>query len=285
MVPTGTLLGPIQEELQEELGIGPIDVIAVAGHDTQCALTAVPSKEDDFIFVSCGTWSLFGTELAEPVLTRQSQELNITNETGTDGKTSFLKNIIGLWLVQESRRQWIREGKEFSFSELEKLAQEAEPFRSFIDPDAPEFAPAGNVPRRIREYCARTGQKVPETEGEIVRCINESLALKYRYALEEIKACTGKEYHAIHMVGGGIKSELLCRFTAHASKIPVIAGPVEATVFGNIAIQLMAKGIVKDLKEARKVIANSEATVTYEPENGGKWDEAYEFYKKEILGK
>lgn len=285
VVPTGTLLGPIQKELQQELGVEAMDVIAVAGHDTQCALTAVPSKEDDFIFVSCGTWSLFGTELKEPVLTRQSQELNVTNETGTDGRTSFLKNIIGLWLVQESRRQWIREGKEFSFSELEKLAQEAEPFQCFIDPDAPEFAPAGDVPRRIREYCERTGQKVPKTEGEIVRCINESLALKYRYALEEIQACTGKEYGAIHMVGGGIQSKLLCRFTAYASGIPVIAGPVEATVFGNIAIQLMAKGIIKDLKEARKVIANSEATVTYEPENSGKWDEVYEFYKKEILGK
>lgn len=285
VVPTGTLLGPIRKEIQEELGIGDMDVVAVAGHDTQCALTAVPSKEDDFIFVSCGTWSLFGTELEKPVLTKQSEELNITNETGTDGKTSFLKNIIGLWLIQESRRQWIREGKEYSFSELEKLAEAAEPFQSFIDPDAPEFSPAGNVPKRIREYCERTGQKVPQTEGEIVRCINESLALKYRYALEEIKACTGKDYHAIHMVGGGIQSKLLCRFTAYASGIPVIAGPVEATVFGNIAIQLMSRGVIKDLKEAREVIANSEAPTVYEPENGAEWDKAYEFYKKNILKK
>ena len=285
VVPTGTLLGPIRKEIQEELGIGAMDVVAVAGHDTQCALTAVPSKEDDFIFVSCGTWSLFGTELEKPVLTKQSEELNITNETGTDGKTSFLKNIIGLWLIQESRRQWIREGKEYSFSELEKLAEAAEPFQCFIDPDAPEFSPAGNVPKRIREYCERTGQKVPRTEGEIVRCINESLALKYRYALEEIKACTGKDYHAIHMVGGGIQSKLLCRFTAHASGIPVIAGPVEATVFGNIAIQLMSGGVIKDLKEAREVIANSEAPTVYEPENGVEWDKACEFYKKNILKK
>ena len=285
VVPTGTRLGPIRKEIQEELGIEDMDVIAVAGHDTQCALTAVPSREDDFIFVSCGTWSLFGTELEEPVLTKQSEELNITNETGTDGRTSFLKNIIGLWLIQESRRQWIREGKEYSFSELEKLAEAAEPFRSFIDPDAPEFSPAGNVPRRIREYCERTGQKVPQTEGEIVRCINESLALKYRYALEEIKACTGKDYHAIHMVGGGIQSKLLCRFTAYASGIPVIAGPVEATVFGNIAIQLMSRGVIKDLKEARTVIANSEEPAVYEPVSGDEWDKAYDFYKKNILKK
>ena len=285
VVPTGTLLGPIRKEIQEELGVTGMEVVAVAGHDTQCALTAVPAKEDDFIFVSCGTWSLFGTELEKPVLTKQSEELNITNETGTDGRTSFLKNIIGLWLIQESRRQWIREGKEYSFSELEKLAEGAEPFQSFIDPDAPEFVPSGDVPTRIREYCQKTGQKVPRTEGEIVRCINESLALKYRYSLEEIKACTGKDYQAIHMVGGGIQSKLLCKFTAHASKIPVIAGPVEATVFGNIAIQLMSKGTISDLKEARRVIANSEEPVVYDPENSVEWDKAYEFYKKEILKK
>lgn len=209
VVPTGTVLGPILPEIQEELGVNPMDVIAIAGHDTQCALTAVPSKEDDFIFVSCGTWSLFGTELDTPIVNKKSEELNVTNETGTEGKTSFLKNIIGLWLIQESRRQWIREGEEFSFSELEKMAEEAESFRCFIDPDAPEFVPAGNVPERIREYCRKTGQKVPETKGQIVRCINESLALKYRYSLEEIKTCTGKEYHAIHMVGGGDRKSVV----------------------------------------------------------------------------
>ena len=285
VVPTGTILGPIREEIREELGIENMDVIAVAGHDTQCALTAVPAQADDFIFVSCGTWSLFGTELAQPILTKQSEELNITNEIGTDGRTSFLKNIIGLWLIQESRRQWMREGKEYSFSELEKLAEAAEPFKCFIDPDAPEFVPSGNVPERIREYCERTGQKIPRTEGEIVRCINESLALKYRYSLEEIKACTGKDYEAIHMVGGGIQSKLLCKFTAYASGIPVIAGPVEATVFGNIAIQLMSRGIIKDLAQARKVIANSEEPVEYEPADREEWDKAYKFYKKEILKK
>lgn len=285
VVSTGTVLGPVQEEIREELGIEPMDVIAIAGHDTQCALTAVPSKEEDFIFVSCGTWSLFGTELSEPVVTKKSEELNITNETGTEEKTSFLKNIIGLWLIQESRRQWIREGKEYSFSELENMAREAEPFKCFIDPDAPEFVPAGNVPRRIRAYCERTGQRVPETVGEIVRCINESLALKYRYAMEEIKECTGKDYHAVHMVGGGIQSKLLCTFTAHACGVPVIAGPVEATVHGNIAIQLMAKGIIADLKEARKVIAASEEPVTYQPENQEDWNKAYAFYKNNILNK
>ena len=218
-------------------------------------------------------------------MTKQSEELNITNETGTDGKTSFLKNIIGLWLIQESRRQWIREGKEYNFAELEQMAEAAEPFQSLIDPDALEFVPAGNIPRRIREYCRKTGQQVPETEGEIVRCINESLALKYRYAMEEIKACTRKDYHVIHMVGGGTHSKLLCRFTAYACGIPVIAGPAEATVYGNIAIQLMARGKIKDLQQARQVIAASEEPIVYNPETAEDWNRSYQFYKKEILKK
>lgn len=283
VIPTGTRLGSLKEEIQKELGIANMDVIAVAGHDTQCALTAVPAEEEDFIFVSCGTWSLFGTELSHPIVTKESEERNITNEIGTDGKISFLKNIIGLWLVQESRRQWLREGKNYSFSELEKLAEEAKPFQCFIDPDAPEFVPSGNIPKRIQEYCKRTRQNIPQTEGEIIRCINESLALKYRYTLEEIKACTKKEYTAIYMVGGGIQSQLLCKFTAYANGIPVIAGPIEATVYGNIVIQLMAKGIIKDLKEARKVIANSDQPIIYQPENQEKWSQAYQFYVEKIL--
>lgn len=285
VVPTGTVLGTVLPEIQDELGIEPMDVIAVAGHDTQCALAAVPAREEDFIFVSCGTWSLFGTELSEPIITDQSARLNVTNETGAEGKTSFLKNIIGLWLIQESRRQWMREGEEYSFSELERMAEEAEPFGCLIDPDAPEFVPAGNVPKRICAYCEKTGQKAPETKGQIVRCINESLALKYRYSLEEIRACTGKEYQAIHMVGGGTNSKLLCRFTAQANHIPVVAGPIEATVYGNMAIQLMAKGKIENLKEARRVITQSEAPVTYLPENSGDWDKAYEFYKKNIINR
>lgn len=285
VVPAGTVLGSLREDIKKELCVDDMKIIAVAGHDTQCALAAVPAQEEDFIFVSSGTWSLFGTELAEPIVTKQSEGLNITNEVGMEGKTSFLKNIIGLWLIQESRRQWVREGRDYSFSKLEKMAEEAEPFQCFIDPDAPEFVPAGNIPDRIREYCKKTGQKMPQTEGEIVRCINESLALKYRYALEEISECTGKKYKAIHMVGGGAQSKLLCRFTACANGIPVIAGPVEATIYGNIAIQLMARGIISDLKEGRRIIAASETPVFYEPEMAKDWDRVYECYKKDILEK
>ena len=163
------------------------DVIAVAGHDTQCAQVSVPTQDDDFLFLSCGTWSLLGTELDNPIITEKSSRYNITNESGYQGKVSFLKNIIGLWLIQESKRQWQKEGKSYTFGELEKMAENAQPFRSFIDPDDPIFTPAGNIPDRIRDYCRKTNQDVPRNEAEIVRCINESLAFKYRIALEEIE--------------------------------------------------------------------------------------------------
>ena len=272
VVPSGTTVGTLSPQLCEELGIEPMKVVAGAGHDTQCALAAVPTGEKDFIFISCGTWCLFGTELDEPIIDENSARFNITNEGGVGGKISFLKNIIGLWLIQESRRQWMREGKEFSFGELEKLAAKEEPFRSLIDPDAPEFAPSGNVPRRIREFCKRTGQPVPETEGQIVRCINESLALKYRMAFEEIRECTGKEYPVIHMVGGGTQSALLCQLTANACGRPVYAGPVEATVYGNVAIQLMAEGAVGSLEEIRSVIKASEEIRRFDPQDGERWE-------------
>ena len=282
VVPSGTTVGTLSPQLCEELGIEPMKVVAGAGHDTQCALAAVPTGEKDFIFISCGTWCLFGTELDEPIIDENSARFNITNEGGVGGKISFLKNIIGLWLIQESRRLWMREGKEFSFGELEKLAAKEEPFRSLIDPDAPEFAPSGNVPRRIREFCKRTGQPVPETEGQIVRCINESLALKYRMAFEEIRECTGKEYPVIHMVGGGTQSALLCQLTANACGRPVYAGPVEATVYGNVAIQLMAEGAVGSLEEIRSVIKASEEIRRFDPQDGERWEEAYRNYCEAI---
>ena len=282
IVPSGTPVGMLRPEICEELGVEPMKVVAGAGHDTQCALAAVPTGEKDFIFISCGTWSLFGTELDTPIINEKSTRFNITNEGGVGGKISFLKNIIGLWLIQESRRQWMREGKEFSFGELEKLAASEEPFRSLIDPDAPEFAPSGNVPRRIREFCKRTGQPVPETEGQLVRCINESLALKYRMALEEIKECTGKEYPVIHMVGGGTQSALLCQLTADACKCPVYAGPIEATVYGNIAIQLMAEGVIGSLEEIRSVIKASEDIRRFEPQKPDEWEAVYRKYREDI---
>lgn len=283
IVQPGTKIGKLSKEISEELGIDSIDVIAVAGHDTQAAMVAVPTQEEDFIFLSCGTWSLLGTELEEPIINETSAKLNITNEGGAANKTSFLKNIIGLWLIQESRRQWIREGKEYGFGELEQMASKVGKIDSFIDTDNEEFIPAGNVPKRIREYCERTGQYVPQNEAEIVRCIDQSLAIKYRYALEQIEASTGKKYQAINIIGGGIQSKLLCQLTANVCGRKVIAGPVEATVMGNIALQLIALGEIKDIKEAREVIANSENVTVYEPQNDEDWDAIYNKVKENLL--
>ncbi len=279
IVPSGTVVGTLSEAICEELGISPAKVIAVASHDTQSAVVAVPTQEEDFIFISCGTWSLFGTELKAPVIGEKSLQYNVSNEGGYGDTTTLLKNISGLWLAQESRRQWIREGQEYSFGELEQMAMKVDPFQSFVDPDAPEFIPAGNIPERIREFCRSTGQKVPDSIGEIMCCINQSLALKYRYALEQIEACTEKHYPIIHMIGGGIQSRLLCQMTAGANGRKVMAGPVEATALGNIAVQFMSLGVIKDMSEARKIIADSEKTYEYIPKDQDKWNEAYEKFK------
>ena len=271
--------GAYKADICAECGIPEVDVISVCGHDTQSAITAVPAEESDFAFLSSGTWSLFGTELDKPIVDEKSIAMNVTNEGGYNEKVGFLKNIIGLWLAQESRRQWIREGKEYGFGELEVMAQQAEPFQSFIDPDSPEFNTTGDIPGRIRAFCERTGQKVPETIGDIMCCINQSLALKYRYALEQIETITGKHFNMINMIGGGIQSKLLCQMTASANNRKVLAGPVEATALGNIAVQLMALGEIKDIKEARQIIANSEKTYEYFPQDKEKWDAAYEKFK------
>ncbi len=279
IAPTGAVIGQLSDEICEELGVPKADIISVAAHDTQSAITATPCEFDDFAFISCGTWSLFGTEVKEPIINEASKKLNVTNEGGYDYTTAFLKNICGLWLIQESRRQWIREGKEYSYAELEKLALECEPFKCFIDPAAPEFAPMGNLPRRVKEYCEKTGQYVPQTVGEIIRCIYESLALKYRYTFDGIKECTQKDYDRIHVMGGGTKDKLLLQMTAQSCNVKVFGGPIEATALGNVAIQLMSTGAIKDIKEARKIIAEGENLKVYEPVDVAEWEKAYETFK------
>ncbi|MCD7730272.1 MAG: rhamnulokinase [Oscillospiraceae bacterium] len=273
-----SVLGTISEEICNELDINPAKVISVCGHDTQCAAAAAPTEVDDFIFISCGTWSLFGTETDKPIINEKSAAFNITNEMGYGGKITFLKNIIGLWLIQESRRQFRREGNDYSFADLEKMALECEPFRCFIDPDAPEFVPIGNIPERVREYCRKTNQYVPESVGEVMRCIYESLALKYRISFDEIKECTGKSYGKIHLVGGGAKDGMLCRMTANACNCEVIAGPIEATAYGNIALQLIADEAIPDIKTARSIIAKSDCVKHYSPETTEEWEDAYKKY-------
>ncbi len=279
IAPSGTVLGKIRADICAECGIPEVDVISVCGHDTQSAITAVPCTEGDFAFLSSGTWSLFGTELDKPIVDEKSIAMNVTNEGGYNEKVGFLKNIIGLWLIQESRRHWNRHGEDYSYADLEKLALGAEPLKCFIDPDAPEFVPHGNIPERVREYCRKTGQAVPESVGEVMRCIYESLAMKYRLTLEKLEECTEKTYPAIHVIGGGTKDTLLCKMTACSCGRKVVAGPIEATVLGNILVQLLSCGAIADIDEARKIVRESENTVEYLPENTAEWTAAYERFK------
>ena len=280
LVKPGTVLGELSKEICEECGVDPVPVISVCGHDTQSAITSVPCEDGNFAFLSSGTWSLFGTELDTPIVNETSMNINITNEGGFDDSTGFLKNIIGLWLIQESRRQWKREGEEYSYADLEKLALAAEPFKCFIDPDAPEFVPHGNIPERVREFCRRTGQYVPQTVGEVMRCIYESLAMKYRLTFEKLRECTKRDYPVIHVIGGGTKDGLLCQMTANSCDRTVKAGPIEATVMGNVAVQLMSDGSVENIGQARKIVADSSELKIFEPKETGDWAKAYEDFLK-----
>lgn len=282
IVKAGNVKGKLSDSICEELGVSKVDVISVASHDTKSAIAAVPTQEKDYIFISCGTWSMFGTVIDTPIINEKSKNYNLTNEGGYNNCYTFMKTIIGLWLIQESRRQWQREGKDYSFAQLEKMALESEPFACFIDPDAPDFVAQGNLPKRIKAFCERTNQKVPETVGAVVRCIYESLAMKYRYAFEQIRDCTGKNYSAIHMVGGGTKDTLLCKMAANSCNCKVVAGPIEATVLGNIAVQLITSGDISSIEEARKIIAKSQTLVEYQPTESGVWDAPYLRFKKYV---
>lgn len=280
IVPSGTVIGSLSAEVANELGIAQIPVIAVAGHDTQCAIASVPSNDNDYVYISSGTWSLMGVESNTPVINDKSNALAFTNEGGVDNKISFMKNIMGLWLIQECKRQWDREGESHSFAELETMATQAEPFKAFIDPDHESFLAPGNMPQRIREFCSNTNQPVPSGKGEIIRCISQSLALKYRLTVDSLEEILGKNLPVIHMVGGGIKDKMLCQFTANATAREVVAGPVEATAIGNLTIQAMALGEVGSLMEARSIVKNSFPTSIYKPQDIKAWDDAYNRFKK-----
>lgn len=272
----GTVVGDLLPQVQEETGKTDLKVMTVASHDTASAVIAVPCTEEDFIYISSGTWSLMGTELKDPLITAETRKTNFTNEGGALGTIRFLKNIMGLWIIQECRRQWKREGNSYSFAQLEAWAKECQPFRCIVDVDDPSFAAPGNMPERIRTFCKRTGQYVPETVGEVVRCVYESLALKYRSVAESIQTLRGKPVRVIHVVGGGTKDQFLSRMTADACGIPVSAGPEEATAIGNLMMQTIAAGEVKNLREAREIVAASFERKSYEPTaDRGLWDEAY----------
>lgn len=282
IIPCGSISGMLSDEICEELGCKKVPVIAVASHDTGSAVVAVPNVTNDFIYISCGTWSLFGTELSEPIINEKTQKYNFTNEGGYGGTVRLLKNIMGLWLIQESRRQWIREGFDVSYGDLEKEALACKPFQCFVDVDDDVFSLPGNLPKRIQEFCSKTGQYVPQTRGEMMRCIYESLAMKYRYTYERLEDITGKKYNAIHMIGGGTKDNLLCQMTADFCKINVIAGPIEATATGNVAVQMIALDEFKSITDARRIIADSLNPVYYTPSEQIDCEAAYREFLKYI---
>lgn len=262
-----------------------IKVVSVAGHDTQCAVSAMPNTNENTAFLSCGTWSLIGCELDEPILTEQSNALELSNELGANGKINYLKNISGLWLIQETKKALALQGESYSYNDLEQLARKTEPFKCLVDPDSPMLSSHGNLPDKIKSFCAKTNQAVPSTVGELVRCIYESLALKYRYALEQISECTGKEFTSLNLLGGGTKDGFLCELTANSINLPVLAGPIEATALGNIVLQLVALGELESVDEGRNLIASSEEIKKYEPCHNSSWDKAYEFFKTNVVNK
>jgi len=277
LVEPGTILGPLLPEVAAETGLGKLQVVATCSHDTGAAVAAVPADDkEDWAYLSSGTWSLLGVELPGPLINEKVRELNFTNEAGYGGTTRFLKNIVGLWLLQECRREWQKQGRQLDYATLIGEAERAEQFRSLIDPRAERFIKPGNMPERIVNYCTETGQLAPETPGQFVRCILESLALLYRVTLEEIEQLTGRTIRRLHIVGGGSRNALLNAFAAHATKRQVIAGPVEATAIGNVLIQAIALGHVKSLAVLRGIVRDSFALQTFEPRVAEDWQAPYQ---------
>lgn len=274
IVPPGSAVGEISAEVLQEVGISNVPVIAVATHDTGSAVAAAPAEGDDWAYISSGTWSLMGIETKAPIITRESLQLNFTNEGGVGETFRFLKNIAGLWLLQECRRAWGREDNP-GYEELLESAQTARPFTALIDPDWHEFLNPTDMPEAIYGACRKTAQKAPASRGEFVRCILESLALKYRFVLDQLQRIYSRPIDRIHMIGGGARNHLLCRFTANATGIPVIAGPVEATAIGNIMVQALSHGGLSSLGEIRDVIRHSFDVTTYVPDQTAQWNTAY----------
>lgn len=275
IIPSGTVLGSLRAPLANEIGLRDVRVIAPACHDTGSAVAAVPAERPGFAWISSGTWSIMGAELNEPVINTNSLSFNFTNEGGVNNTFRFCKNIAGMWFVQELRRAWALEGDELSYDDITELAAQAKPRQSIIEPDASDFFGPGDMPLRLREYCLRTGQHVPESKGEFVRCALESLACKYRWTLERMEETLGYRLDPIHIVGGGSKNQLLSQLTADATGRVVVTGPAEATAIGNLLVQAMAAGDIGSLSEARSIVRQSFPLRVFEPQNHRQWDEAY----------
>lgn len=275
IVAPGTVLGPIRSAVCGETGLSSVPVVAPATHDTGSAVAAVPAQGESWAYISSGTWSLMGVEIPQPLINEQTLAFNFTNEGGFGNTTRLLKNIMGLWLVQECRRVWERQGKTYAYDELARLAEAAPPFASIVNPDDAAFILPSSMPQALAEYCRRTGQPAPTDPGAVVRCALESLALRYRWVLDRLEELLGRRLEVIHVVGGGSQNALLCQLTADACNRPVLAGPVEATAVGNVLVQGIGLGLLGSLADAREVVRRSFEVRTFTPQQPERWEEAH----------
>lgn len=275
IVNPGAGLGVLLPEVAEETGLPGCNVVAVGSHDTASAVAAVPFKEKTSAYLSSGTWSIMGIESGEPIINTKSREYAFSNEGGVCDTIRVLKNICGLWLVQECRRTWMEAGDEFDFGTLARMAEEAPPFKAFVDPDDASFAAPCDMPARMAAFCERTGQTPPPSRGSTIRTALEGLAFRYRTTLEMLEDLAGHRLDRLHIVGGGVQNRLLSQFAANAINRPVAAGPVEATSIGNILLQMLAAGAIKNLGEGRTLVLASFETQSFEPRNTAAWEQAY----------
>jgi rhamnulokinase len=284
IVPPATPAGHLLRDVAEEVGCGPIPIVAVASHDTASAVMAVPAS-GEFAYLSCGTWSLLGTELKRPILSEQALSWNFTNEGGVAGTYRLLKNIMGLWLIEGCRRSWERDGTWCGYEVIESAAEAAPGFLSLVDPDAPQFLNPLDMPRAVADFCRESNQPIPDTPGSMTRCILESLALKYRLVLERTERLTCRRFPGIHVVGGGTRNTTLMQFTANAIGRPVWSGPAEATAIGNVLGQLMAQGRITSINEGRALVGDSYPFAVFEPRATGAWDDAFERFLRITSGR
>jgi rhamnulokinase len=276
LVPPGTPLGPLRPAVATETGLAPVPVVAPATHDTAAAVAAVPASAAAWAYISSGTWSLMGAEIAQPLVNDRVQACNFTNEGGVGNTVRLLKNVMGLWLVQECRRVWERSGQNYTYEELMRLAEAAPPFAAVVDPDDGTFILPQSMPAALAEFCRRTGQPAPVEPGAVVRCALESLALRYRWVLERLEELLGQRLEVIHVVGGGCQNVLLCQFTADACDRPVVAGPVEATALGNVLVQALGLRLIGSLAQGRDAVRRSVEVQTYTSRNPQMWHEPYQ---------
>lgn len=282
LVKPGTILGEVSDDVVFDTKAKGVKVVVPGSHDTASAVAAVPVMDgnDDYVFMSSGTWSLMGMELKSPIINADTRRLNFTNEGGVENTIRFLRNIAGLWLVQELRRAYERDGEVYNYTELTQMAAEAPEFRSLVDPDDMSFMAPQDMRAAVAQFCQNSGQPVPNTPGQFNRACQESLAMRYRWVVERLRELTGKKLNTLHIVGGGTQNKLLCQFTANATGCRVVAGPVEATAAGNVLLQMMALGDVKSLAEGRDLIRRSFEVHEYLPKSKEKWDAAYERWLK-----